>query len=99
MEHCLEYYIPGWHLLQRKYLSNPATMMPCEQFSSLAGNIIQKNRAALSLSNANKVICLIKCVFGSGWLLFSLYFYIYFFSAGLVVLYSLSTVTTAAASY
>lgn len=39
--------------LAPKYLANPATFVPCERLFSLAGNIIQKKRAALNLDIAN----------------------------------------------
>ncbi|XP_057682235.1 zinc finger BED domain-containing protein 4-like [Corythoichthys intestinalis] len=44
--------------LAKKYLASPATSVPCERIFSLAGNIIQKKRAALSAENVNRLICL-----------------------------------------
>lgn len=44
--------------LARKYLATPATSVPCERLFSLAGNIIQKKRAALQSDNVNKLVCL-----------------------------------------
>lgn len=44
--------------LAKKYLASPATSVPCERIFSLAGNIIQKKRAALSAENVNRLVCL-----------------------------------------
>lgn len=44
--------------LARKYLATPVTSVPCERLFSLAGNIIQKKRAALHSDNVNKLVCL-----------------------------------------
>lgn len=44
--------------LARKYLATPAMSVPCERLFSLAGNIIQKKRAALHSDNVNKLVCL-----------------------------------------
>ncbi|XP_041830824.1 E3 SUMO-protein ligase ZBED1-like isoform X2 [Melanotaenia boesemani] len=44
--------------IARKYLATPATSVPCERLFSLAGNIIQKKRAALHSDNVNKLVCL-----------------------------------------
>ncbi|KAJ4946070.1 hypothetical protein JOQ06_023745 [Pogonophryne albipinna] len=52
----------GAHLqrsaLARKHLATPATSVPCERLFSLAGNIVQKKRAALTSENVNKLVCL-----------------------------------------
>lgn len=39
-------------------LATPASSVPCERLFSLAGNIIQKKRAALNSENVNKLVCL-----------------------------------------
>ncbi|XP_063746020.1 uncharacterized protein LOC134868673 [Eleginops maclovinus] len=44
--------------IARKYLSTPATTVPCERLLSLSGHIIQKKRASLSPENVNKLVCL-----------------------------------------
>lgn len=44
--------------LAGKYLAAPAMSVPCERLFSLAGNIIQKKRAALHSDNVNKLVCL-----------------------------------------
>uniref|UniRef100_A0A8C1D0C7 Uncharacterized protein n=2 Tax=Cyprinus carpio TaxID=7962 RepID=A0A8C1D0C7_CYPCA len=41
-----------------KYLSTPATTVPCERLFSLSGHIIQKKRATLSPDNVNRLVCL-----------------------------------------
>ncbi|XP_019713457.1 zinc finger BED domain-containing protein 1-like [Hippocampus comes] len=45
-------------VLARKYLSSPATSVPCERLFSLAGHIVTKKRAALSSENVNRLVCL-----------------------------------------
>ncbi|XP_053888420.1 uncharacterized protein LOC128839433 isoform X2 [Malaclemys terrapin pileata] len=40
--------------LARKYLATPATKVPCEHLFSLSGDIVNKNRAALSPANCNQ---------------------------------------------
>ncbi|XP_038129201.1 E3 SUMO-protein ligase ZBED1-like [Cyprinodon tularosa] len=45
-------------VVARKYLAAPATSVPCERLFSLAGNIVQKKRAALSSENVEKLVCL-----------------------------------------
>ncbi|XP_051536280.1 uncharacterized protein LOC127430502 [Myxocyprinus asiaticus] len=42
----------------RKYLSTPATKVPCERLFSLSGHIIQKKRASLSPDNVKGLVCL-----------------------------------------
>ncbi|XP_035985740.1 uncharacterized protein LOC118559130 [Fundulus heteroclitus] len=49
---------PQLSVLARKYLGSPATSVPCERLFSLAGNIVQKKRAALSSENVNRLVCL-----------------------------------------
>lgn len=49
---------PQLSVLARKYLASPATSVPCERLFSLAGNIVEKKRAALSSENVNILVCL-----------------------------------------
>ncbi|KAI4805253.1 hypothetical protein KUCAC02_009879 [Chaenocephalus aceratus] len=49
---------PSLSALACKYLGSPATSVPCERLFSLAGNIVQKKRAALSSEHVNKLVCL-----------------------------------------
>ncbi|XP_077367138.1 E3 SUMO-protein ligase ZBED1-like [Festucalex cinctus] len=49
---------PELSVLARKYLSSPATSVPCERLFSLAGHIVTKKRAALSAANVNRLVCL-----------------------------------------
>uniref|UniRef100_A0A3Q3X9E4 HAT C-terminal dimerisation domain-containing protein n=1 Tax=Mola mola TaxID=94237 RepID=A0A3Q3X9E4_MOLML len=51
---------PQLSVLARKYLASPATSVPCERLFSLAGNIVEKKRAALSSENVNILVCLSK---------------------------------------
>lgn len=44
--------------IAHKYLSTPATTVPCERLFSLSGHIIQKKRALLSSDNVNRLVCL-----------------------------------------
>lgn len=44
--------------LAAKFLSAPATTVPCERLFSAAGHILDKKRASLSSSNLNKLLCL-----------------------------------------
>lgn len=41
-----------------KFLSSPATTVPCERLFSIAGNILNKKRTSLSASNLNKLVSL-----------------------------------------
>ncbi|XP_051815909.1 E3 SUMO-protein ligase ZBED1-like [Acanthochromis polyacanthus] len=45
-------------LLARKYLSSPATTVPCERLFSLSGHVVQKKRASLSSANVERLVCL-----------------------------------------
>ncbi|KAL6483231.1 hypothetical protein MHYP_G00081030 [Metynnis hypsauchen] len=49
---------PQLSALAQKYLSSPATSVPCERLFSLAGNIVQKKRAALTSENVERLVCL-----------------------------------------
>uniref|UniRef100_A0A3Q3AW85 Zinc finger BED domain-containing protein 1-like n=1 Tax=Kryptolebias marmoratus TaxID=37003 RepID=A0A3Q3AW85_KRYMA len=49
---------PRLEQIARKYLSTPATTVPCERLFSLSGHIIQKKRATLSSSNVERLVCL-----------------------------------------
>ncbi len=49
---------PQLSVLASKYLASPATSVPCERLFSLAGNIVEKKRAALSSENVNILVCL-----------------------------------------
>jgi len=44
--------------LARKYLTTPATTVPCERLFSASRNILNKKRASLSADNVNKLVCL-----------------------------------------
>lgn len=44
--------------IAHKYLSTPATTVPCEWLFSLSGHIVQKKRAALAPDNVNRLVCL-----------------------------------------
>jgi len=44
--------------LARKYLTTPATTVPCERLFSASGNIVNKKRASLSSKNVHKLVCL-----------------------------------------
>ena len=52
---------PSISALAWKYLGSPATCVPCERLFSLAGNIVQKKRAALPSENVNRLVCLSHC--------------------------------------
>ncbi|XP_076864022.1 E3 SUMO-protein ligase ZBED1-like [Brachyhypopomus gauderio] len=45
-------------VLACKYPASPATSVPCERLFSLAGNLVQKRRAALASENVDKLVCL-----------------------------------------
>lgn len=49
---------PKLSALARKYLASPATSVPCERLFSLAGNIVEKKRAALTSENVERLVCL-----------------------------------------
>lgn len=42
----------------QKYLSTPATSVPCDRLFSLAGHDVQKRRVSLSSENVNDIVCL-----------------------------------------
>jgi hypothetical protein len=44
--------------LAMKYLATPATTVPCERLFSLAGNVVNKKRAALSPSSVDNLVSL-----------------------------------------
>jgi len=44
--------------LARKYLTTPATTVPCERLFSASGNTVNKKRASLSADNVSKLVCL-----------------------------------------
>ena len=41
-----------------RYLSTPATTVPCERLFSLAGNIVTQKRASLLPDNVEKLVCM-----------------------------------------
>jgi hypothetical protein len=41
-----------------KYLSTPATTVPCERLFSLAGSVISRKRASLKPCNVEKLVCM-----------------------------------------
>ena len=49
---------PKLAVLAQKYLSPPATTVPCERLFSLAGFIADKRRAALLPESLNMLLCL-----------------------------------------
>ncbi|XP_070761682.1 E3 SUMO-protein ligase ZBED1-like [Enoplosus armatus] len=49
---------PQLSVLAHKYLTSPASSVPCERLFSLAGHIVTKKRAALSSENVNRLVCL-----------------------------------------
>lgn len=44
--------------IAKRYLTTPASTVPCERLFSLAGHILQKKESALSSENLNKLVCL-----------------------------------------
>ncbi|XP_039899173.1 E3 SUMO-protein ligase ZBED1-like [Simochromis diagramma] len=44
--------------IARKYLSTPATTVPCESLFSLSGDVTEKKRASLSSEEVNRIVCL-----------------------------------------
>lgn len=49
---------PQLSVLAHKYLTSPATSVPCERRFSLTGHIVLKKRAALSSENVIRLVCL-----------------------------------------
>lgn len=54
------HFYPRLSLLARKYLSVPASSVPCERVFSLAGHLVNKKRARLSKDNIDLIIFLNK---------------------------------------
>lgn len=44
--------------IAKKYLTTPATSVPCERLFSLAGHIVSKKRVSLSSRHVNQLVCL-----------------------------------------
>lgn len=49
---------PALAKVAKKFLSSPASTVPCERLFSVAGNVVSKKRSSLEPGNVNKLVCL-----------------------------------------
>ena len=54
--HNMQAHTAGCPALPKKYLTTPATSVPCERLFSLAGHIVQKKRVSLSSRHVNQLV-------------------------------------------